>query len=117
MSASVPVLAFFDVGFSELVVCSFVALLLFGGRLPEIMRNLGATVRNFKKGMEDLTRQATPKVLPPSNLSVPYRPTPSAPPPPSPPSSLKPMPPPTPPPNATPPAPPPPPIDDDLPLV
>jgi TatA/E family protein of Tat protein translocase len=30
-----------------------VMLLLFGSRLPSVMRNLGGSVKEFKKGMED----------------------------------------------------------------
>ncbi len=68
------VFGFFDIGFSELMVCGFVALLLFGGRLPEVMRSLGAAYRNFRRGMEDLTRQATIPSKPAASL--PYRPEP-----------------------------------------
>jgi TatA/E family protein of Tat protein translocase len=68
-------LAFLDIGFAELVVCGFVALLLFGGRLPEVMRNLGASYRSFKQGLEDLQKQARVSVRPPSLSSL-YQPTP-----------------------------------------
>lgn len=37
---------------SEYIVILVVALLLFGKRLPEIMRGLGSSVREFKKGMD-----------------------------------------------------------------
>src|SRR5262245_38050323 len=37
---------------SEYLVILIVALLLFGKRLPEIMRGLGSSVREFKKGMD-----------------------------------------------------------------
>jgi TatA/E family protein of Tat protein translocase len=71
-------LAFLDIGFAELLVCAFVALILFGGRLPEVMRSLGAAYRNLRRGFDDVTKQAA---LPPDTFQVP-RPTytPSAPP-------------------------------------
>jgi sec-independent protein translocase protein TatA len=72
------VLAFLDMGFAEMVVCGFVALVLFGGRLPEVMRNLGATYRNFRKGMEDLKQQAGVDVrMPTLGSSKPYAPMPA----------------------------------------
>ena len=37
---------------SEYLIILVVALLLFGKRLPEIMRGLGSSVREFKKGMD-----------------------------------------------------------------
>jgi sec-independent protein translocase protein TatA len=33
---------------------TLVALLIFGAKLPQVMRNLGGSVREFKKGMEDI---------------------------------------------------------------
>jgi sec-independent protein translocase protein TatA len=68
------VLAFLDIGFAELVVVAFVALLLFGGRLPEVMRTLGQTYRNFRRGVEGLTRETT-KVFDVRPPQTPYRPT------------------------------------------
>ncbi|MSR74379.1 MAG: twin-arginine translocase TatA/TatE family subunit [Planctomycetes bacterium] len=43
----------FGVGPLELVVILLVVLLLFGGRLPNLMRNLGKSVVEFKKGLKD----------------------------------------------------------------
>lgn len=37
----------------EIVVILLVVLLLFGSRLPNLMRNLGKSVVEFKKGMKD----------------------------------------------------------------
>ena len=36
----------------EMIVVALVALLLFGNRLPSVMRSLGQSVTEFKKGME-----------------------------------------------------------------
>jgi sec-independent protein translocase protein TatA len=40
-------------GTFELLVVAGVALLLFGHRLPGVMRNLGRGVVEFKKGVQD----------------------------------------------------------------
>ncbi len=74
------VLAFLDIGFSEMLVVAFVALILFGGRLPEVMRTLGTSYRKFRRGMDDMTRQVTrPDLgLDLRKLAEPYRPVPPA---------------------------------------
>lgn len=36
----------------ELVIVAFVVLLLFGNRLPTVMRNMGRGLIEFKKGMQ-----------------------------------------------------------------
>ncbi len=47
----------------ELLVVAFVALLIFGNRLPSVMRSLGKSVTEFKKGVagieEDMDMAAT----------------------------------------------------------
>ncbi len=47
----------------EVLVVGFVALLIFGNRLPSVMRSLGKSVTEFKKGVagieEDLDTAAT----------------------------------------------------------
>jgi sec-independent protein translocase protein TatA len=40
-----------NLGMSELMVVAFVALLIFGNRLPTVMRSLGKSVTEFKKGV------------------------------------------------------------------
>ena len=67
-------LAFFEIGFSEMVVVGIVALLLFGGRLPDVMRTLGASYRSFRRGFDDLSRQA----MRPDLMAPPYQPIPPA---------------------------------------
>ena len=59
-------LAFLNqVGPLELVVILLVALLLFGGRLPEVGRNLGKSLAQFKKGLQDM-REEIEREEPPS---------------------------------------------------
>ncbi len=52
--------AIFDLSGWHIMIILFVALLLFGRRLPEIMRGLGSSVKEFKKGMntDDVTTAA-----------------------------------------------------------
>lgn len=43
----------FDIGTGELMVILVAALLLFGGRLPEVARNLGRSVADLKRGFAE----------------------------------------------------------------
>ena len=47
-------LAFMSFSFSEMLVVGVFALLIFGGRLPEVMRNLGRTYAKFRHGMNEV---------------------------------------------------------------
>lgn len=56
------ILAMFGIGQYELLIVAGVALLLFGHRLPSVMRSLGRGVVEFKKGVagiEDDIQSAT----------------------------------------------------------
>jgi sec-independent protein translocase protein TatA len=68
-------LAFLDIGFAELVVVGFVGLVLYGGKLPEVARSLGASYRKLRRSVEDLARDVNP-TRPTAPPSVPYRPSP-----------------------------------------
>lgn len=49
----------FGLGTWELLIILIVALLVFGKRLPEVMRGLGRSVNEFKKGMQDVAEVVT----------------------------------------------------------
>jgi sec-independent protein translocase protein TatA len=55
--------AFFpSLGMNELLVIGFISLLIFGNRLPSVMRSLGKSVTEFKKGMNDLEEEVNQPV-------------------------------------------------------
>jgi Sec-independent protein translocase protein TatA len=72
------VLALLDIGFSELLLCAVVALLLFGGRLPEAMGRFGSVYRGFRRGVDDLRRNLEQPPTP-SRPAPRYRPAPDVP--------------------------------------
>jgi len=41
-------------GIWELMICLVIMLILFGNRLPSVMRSLGSSAREFKKGAEGI---------------------------------------------------------------
>jgi len=45
----------FGIGSAELLIVCLVALLLFGNRLPSVMRSLGSGISEFKRGMHEIT--------------------------------------------------------------
>lgn len=46
-----------SVGTSEILLISFIVLLLFGGKkIPELMRGIGKGVRNFKEGINGIEK-------------------------------------------------------------
>ena len=47
--------AFLSMGISEMILVAVVALLVFGGRLPEVMHTLGKTYAKFRRGMSELS--------------------------------------------------------------
>lgn len=55
----------------ELLIILIIALLIFGRRLPEVMRGLGRSVTEFKRGMNDITDVDSP---PPPAKSDPAKP-------------------------------------------
>ena len=59
-------------GTTELMVILFLALLMFGGRLPDVARSMGRSVNQFKRGLKDIddnmNRDDKPAYVPPPSL-------------------------------------------------
>ncbi len=49
-----------NLGMPEMMVFGMIALLLFGNRLPSVMRSLGKSVTEFKAGMKEITDEPDP---------------------------------------------------------
>jgi len=72
----------FGIGTQELLILAVIVLLLFGNRLPSVMRSLGRGVVEFKKGLSGVEDEIehvgrapeapqTPPTTPPSDASAP----------------------------------------------
>lgn len=48
-----PLLAMFGIGTTEMIVVMVVILVLFGHRLPSVMRSMGRGIKEFKEGIND----------------------------------------------------------------
>jgi sec-independent protein translocase protein TatA len=46
-----------NLGMPELLIVAFVSLLIFGNRLPSVMRSLGKSVTEFKKGISGIEEE------------------------------------------------------------
>lgn len=51
------VIAFFSPGPMEMAIIAGIGLLLFGNRLPSVMRSLGRSVVEFKKGVQGIEEE------------------------------------------------------------
>ncbi len=50
-----PLFGIFGLGYWELLIVAGIVLLLFGHRLPSMMRSLGKGITEFKKGINDVS--------------------------------------------------------------
>ena len=65
---------FGNLGFPELMIIMVVILLLFGAkRIPEIAGSMGKGIKEFKKNINDATREVTEETKSPSQLESPSR--------------------------------------------
>lgn len=46
-------------GPQELIIVAVIALLLFGSRLPNVMRSMGESISEFKKGIRSASDEVT----------------------------------------------------------
>ncbi len=51
----------FGIGTTELLIVGFIVLILFGSRLPGVMRSLGQGVVEFKKGVQGIDEEKDEK--------------------------------------------------------
>jgi len=51
------VMGFFSPGPMEMLIVAVIALLLFGNRLPGVMRSLGRGIVEFKKGVQGIEEE------------------------------------------------------------
>ena len=47
-------LGFIGIGIPELLIVGFIVLILFGSRVPNVMRSLGQGMVEFKKGVQGI---------------------------------------------------------------
>jgi sec-independent protein translocase protein TatA len=54
----------FGLGYQELLIILVIVLVLFGAnRLPELARSLGSSVKEFKKGVNEVQKDETPAAV------------------------------------------------------
>lgn len=58
-----PVLALFGAGPTELIIVLVILLILFGSRLPNVMRSLGQGITEFRKGVRDEVSGDSPESI------------------------------------------------------
>jgi sec-independent protein translocase protein TatA len=63
-----------NLGTTELLIIAFVSLLIFGNRLPSVMRSLGKSVTEFKKGISGIEEEIDHAVTTEKKSSPPNNP-------------------------------------------
>jgi TatA/E family protein of Tat protein translocase len=58
MAGNLQTLAFLEMSGGDMLILMFIGLLVFGRRLPDVARNLGKSLNEFKKGMSDFQNSA-----------------------------------------------------------
>ena len=54
----------FGLGYQELLIILVIVLVLFGAnRLPQLARSLGSSVKEFKKGVDEVSKEDTAAVV------------------------------------------------------
>ncbi len=73
-----PAFAIFNLGTGEIILIVLVILLLFGTkRLPDLMRSMGKSVSEFKKGINEVSEEIQKEPKPPEqSSSFPIKPDP-----------------------------------------
>lgn len=71
--------AFMDFGFSEIMLIGIVALLVFGGNLPDIMRSLGRSYAKLRSSLHEFSRPVRDEMRQVKKLDHPGLPTGSQP--------------------------------------
>lgn len=61
---------FGNIGVFEILLICFVGLLIFGKRLPEVGRNLGRGIVEFKKGLAGIGEEVEKPVVEPPNKQL-----------------------------------------------
>jgi len=72
-------LALFNLNSGEMILAGIVVLLIFGPRLPSVMRSLGKGIVEFKKGIrdtdDDVNRQIDSAGQPPADKHIDHKPS------------------------------------------
>jgi sec-independent protein translocase protein TatA len=50
----------FGIGTTELMICMVICLILFGNRLPGVMKSLGQSAKSFRDGINETTDSHSP---------------------------------------------------------
>ncbi len=72
-----PLALFGNLGTGELIIIGIITLLIFGPRLPSVMRSLGKGIVEFKKGLRDTSEEVRKEIEnadePPSSRQIEHK--------------------------------------------